>query len=114
MERLLKRREILSSDGFKQKECNMMDPMTFQEFIWFFIIGGIVGWIASVLVKGSGLGFIGDIVFGVFGAVLGGFFARYFHIGVYGFWQTFGMSVVGAAVLLVILRAFPYMRKAIS
>jgi uncharacterized membrane protein YeaQ/YmgE (transglycosylase-associated protein family) len=64
--------------------------------------------------QGLGIGFHRDIVFGVFGAVLGGFFARYFHIGVYGFWQTFGMSVVGAAVLLIVLRAFPYMRKAIS
>jgi uncharacterized membrane protein YeaQ/YmgE (transglycosylase-associated protein family) len=91
-----------------------MDPMAFQEFVWFFIIGGTVGWVASVLVKGSGLGFIGDIAFGVMGAILGGFFAQYFHIGVYGFWQTFGMSVLGAVVLLVVLRAFPYMRKAIS
>lgn len=92
----------------------MFDPMTFQDLIWFLIIGGIVGWVASILVKGSGMGFIGDIVFGVFGAVLGGFFARHFHMAVYGFWETFGMSVLGAVVLLVLLRSFPYMRRAIS
>lgn len=92
----------------------MLDPMSFQDFIWFLIIGGIAGWVASVLVKGSGLGIIGDIVFGVCGAVLGGFFARHFHVSVYGFWQTFGMAILGAVVLLAALRAFPYFRRAIS
>ena len=36
------------------------------------VIGGIIGWLASLIVKGRGLGLAGDIVVGIVGSVLGG------------------------------------------
>jgi uncharacterized membrane protein YeaQ/YmgE (transglycosylase-associated protein family) len=56
------------------------------------------------LVDGGGLGIIGDIVIGVLGAFLGAFLANVFGVAVYGFWGVLGMSILGAIVLLVILR----------
>jgi uncharacterized membrane protein YeaQ/YmgE (transglycosylase-associated protein family) len=85
--------------------------MDVHNFIWFLIVGGLAGWIASVLVEGSGLGIFGDIVVGVIGAFLGGFLAMEFNITVYGFWGVLGMSIVGAVILLVILRVFSTPRK---
>ena len=84
----------------------MHGSIDLHNFIWLLIVGGLAGWIASVLVKGSGLGVIGDIVVGVIGAFLGGFFAYQFDITVYGFWEVLGMAVLGSVVLLIIARAF--------
>jgi len=91
----------------------MHHSIELHNFIWFLIVGGLAGWIASVLVEGSGLGVIGDIVVGVIGAFVGGFFATQFDIAVYGFWEALGMSVLGAVVLLLIVRVFtPRLRLA--
>ena len=88
------------------KEDLMHDSMQAHDFVWFLIVGGLAGWIASVLVEGGGLGLIGDIVVGIIGGFLGGFFAYQFNIAVYGFWGVLGMSVFGAVILLIILRLF--------
>lgn len=48
----------------------------------WIIVGLIAGWLAGRVMKGRGLGLIGDIVVGVIGGLLGGFIASYFfHIG---------------------------------
>ena len=85
-----------------------------HELVWFLIIGGFAGWIASVLVKGSGLGVVGDVAVGVIGAFLGGIVAYEFDIAMYGFWRVFGMSIVGAVVLLVLLRAVTRPKSLVS
>jgi uncharacterized membrane protein YeaQ/YmgE (transglycosylase-associated protein family) len=89
----------------------MHDPVEFHNFFWFLIVGGLAGWIASVLVEGSGLGVVGDIVVGVLGAFLGSFFAYQFNINVYGFWEVLGMAILGAVILLIILRTFTRPRR---
>lgn len=92
----------------------MHDAMQIHNFVWFLVVGGLAGWIASVLVQGWGLGLIGDIAVGVTGAFLGGFFAYQFNITVYGFWEVLGMSILGAVVLLVIFRALSRPRRVVS
>jgi len=42
--------------------------MTVEGIIIALIIGGIAGWLAGVIVKGAGLGLIGNIVVGIVGA----------------------------------------------
>ena len=91
-----------------------METIQLNDLIWFLIVGGFAGWVASVLVEGSGLVVLGDIAVGVIGAFLGGFLARQFGITAYGFWEVLGVSIMGAVVLLVILRAFTPTRKAVS
>ncbi len=84
----------------------MHGSMELHHFVWFLIVGGLAGWIASVLVKGEGSGIIGDIVLGVIGGFMGGYFAYQFNLNVYGFWGALGMAVLGAVVLLAALRVF--------
>ncbi len=71
----------------------------------WIIFGGLAGLVASLLMGGGG-GMIFDIVVGIVGAVLGGFLMNQFgQSGVTGWnWPSFGVAVVGAIVLLVILR----------
>jgi len=92
----------------------MHDSMGLYSWFWFFVVGGLAGWIASVLVEGSGLGVIGDIVAGVAGAFLGGFIANQMNISIYGFWEVLGMSIAGAVILLAVLRLFTRPRRAVS
>ncbi|MCL5734432.1 MAG: GlsB/YeaQ/YmgE family stress response membrane protein [Actinobacteria bacterium] len=69
------------------------------------LIGGLAGWVASLLV-GEGGGIIFDIIVGILGALLGGFIMnRFGDAGVTG-WnlRSFGVAVLGAVILLVILR----------
>ena len=82
----------------------MYESMQFHNVIWFLIVGGLAGWLASVMVDGDGLGIIGDIVIGVLGAFVGGFLADVVGVAVYGFWGVLAMSIVGAIVLLAIIR----------
>ena len=76
-----------------------------MNIVVFLIVGLVAGWLASALMRGRGLGLIGDIVIGVIGAFLGEFLLSLFNIfpeGIVGFIiQTF----IGAVVLLIIIKA---------
>lgn len=89
----------------------MHDAIRVHDFIWFLIVGGLAGWLPSVLVEGGGLGLVGDIVIGILGAFLGGFIANQLGVAVYGFWGVLGFSVLGAAILLVLLRMISRPRR---
>jgi uncharacterized membrane protein YeaQ/YmgE (transglycosylase-associated protein family) len=75
-----------------------------NNFIWFLVVGGLAGWLASSFVVGRGLGIIGDIVVGILGAFLGGFIANMLGFYVYGFWGVLGVAIVGSIILLAITR----------
>ncbi len=77
-----------------------------MEFIWFLIIGLIAGWIASVLVRGQGMGILLNLVIGVVGAFIGGWIFRALGTGPMGFWGSLIAAVVGAVILLLIVRLF--------
>ena len=70
--------------------------------ILWLILGGIAGWIAGLIVRGSGLGIIGNIIVGIIGgfivSLIGG-------TGVTGFniWSLI-VAIIGAVVLLLIVR----------
>ena len=44
----------------------------FESLIAWLLIGAIAGWLASLIVKGHGLGLAGNIVVGIVGAVIAG------------------------------------------
>ena len=74
--------------------------------ILWLILGGIAGWLAGLIVRGSGLGIIGDIIVGIIGGFIGGFIVSLFGgTGVTGFniWSLI-VAVIGAVVLLLIVR----------
>ena len=73
----------------------------------WIVFGGLAGLVASLLTGGGG-GIIFDIIVGIVGALLGGFLMSLIgHSGVTGWnWPSFGVAVLGAVVLLLILRLF--------
>jgi uncharacterized membrane protein YeaQ/YmgE (transglycosylase-associated protein family) len=74
----------------------------------WIILGGLAGWLASHLVRGTGLGLVGDILVGIVGGVIGGLIISALGgTGVTGFnlW-SFVVAVIGAVVLLLIVRLF--------
>ena len=76
--------------------------------LWTILIGGVVGWLAGLIVKGEGLGILGDIIIGILGAWLGGFLCRMLGILAYGTLARLGVAIGGAVLLLMVLRAaFP-------
>jgi uncharacterized membrane protein YeaQ/YmgE (transglycosylase-associated protein family) len=97
--------------ALKNEGVFMHYTMGVHDLVWFLVVGGLTGWVASVLVTGGGLGIFGDIFIGIAGAFLGGFLAYQFNIAVYGFWGVAGMSILGAVILLVILRLFSPSRR---
>jgi len=76
-----------------------------MHFIIFLIVGLVAGWLASVLVRGRGLGLIGNLVVGVIGAFLGGFLLRAVGLAAFGLIGSIIQATIGAVVLLVIIKA---------
>ena len=76
-----------------------------MSFLWFLIVGLVAGWLAGVLVKGSGFGIIGDLIVGVIGAFLGGWLFSTFGASTGGgLLGSIIVATVGAVVLLFIVR----------
>lgn len=78
--------------------------MSATSLIVFLIVGGIAGWLAGQIMKGRGLGILGNIVVGVIGAFIGGFL-----LGIVGFSTTHLLgqiisATIGAVVLLYLVR----------
>ena len=72
-----------------------------EQWIYYLLFGAVAGWIASTLMKGSGIGLIGNIIVGIIGAMIGGWLSTVTGIsaggGMVGSLIT---AVVGAVVLL--------------
>ncbi|MET0667418.1 MAG: GlsB/YeaQ/YmgE family stress response membrane protein [Methyloceanibacter sp.] len=72
-------------------------------------VGAIAGWLAGLLVQGTGFGLVGDIVVGILGALIAGFL-----FPVLGLTLTLGgdllgailLAFIGAVILLVVVRLF--------
>ncbi len=78
-----------------------MEPTAeMQQWIWFLLIGGVVGWLAGVIMKGRGFGVVGNVVVGVVGALVGGWLSSLTGLYVYGSFAGFITALVGAVVLL--------------
>jgi uncharacterized membrane protein YeaQ/YmgE (transglycosylase-associated protein family) len=70
-------------------------------------IGGIAGWLAGLLVQGTGFGLIGDIVVGILGALIASFLFPYFGMALIfggGVLGAIIMAFIGAVILLVIVK----------
>lgn len=74
--------------------------------ILWIVLGGIAGWLASMIMKSSH-GILGDIIIGILGALLGGFIMNMLgYSSVSGFnLYSIIVAVLGAVVLLWIVKA---------
>ena len=80
-----------------------------MELLAFLVLGGIAGWIASLIMgTDASQGIFLNIVVGVIGAFIGGMlFNAFGSAGVSGFnIYSLVVSVIGAIVLLFVVRLF--------
>ena len=73
---------------------------------WIFI-GAVAGWLTGKIMKGSGFGFLMDMVVGLVGALVGGFISSHLGlggVGQHGLIMSIIIAVIGAIVLTIILR----------
>jgi uncharacterized membrane protein YeaQ/YmgE (transglycosylase-associated protein family) len=81
----------------------------------WIVVGLIAGWLAGLIMKGSGFGFLGNIIVGVIGGLLGGWIASsLLHIGPGMSGINLGsilIAFLGAVVLILILRLLGLGRK---
>ena len=82
-----------------------------MSFIVAIVIGGIIGWLASKVMKTDAqMGVLANIVVGVVGSVLGHWLAGALGIAAFGSIGSFIISLLGAVVLIAILRALGFFR----
>ena len=76
-----------------------------MNFIIYLIVGGIAGWLAGLLMKGRGLGVLGNIVIGVLGAFVGGWLLGLVGVSIGGgLLGAVLTALLGAVVLLALIR----------
>jgi uncharacterized membrane protein YeaQ/YmgE (transglycosylase-associated protein family) len=76
----------------------------------WIVVGLIAGWLAGMVMKGSGYGVIGNIVVGIVGALLGGYLSTLLFDGttVSGInIQSLLIATIGAIVMIFIVRLLP-------
>ncbi len=83
--------------------------------IAWIIIGLIAGWLTGKLMKGSGFGFLMDMVVGLVGALIGGFISAHLGlggVGQHGLLMSILIAVIGAVILTWIVRLISGNRRA--
>lgn len=77
----------------------------------WIVVGLIAGWLAGLVMRGSGYGILVDIILGVVGALVGGFLASaLFNVSdpISGFdLTTLIVAFIGAVIVVAIVRALP-------
>ena len=69
------------------------------------IIGGIVGWLASIVMKTNAqMGMIANIIVGIVGSALGFWIAGLLGLGATGAVAQWLVAIAGAAILIAILK----------
>src|SRR5215469_8423137 len=79
--------------------------MDVQALIIWLVVGAIAGWLAGMMVKGSGYGLIGDIVVGILGGLFAGWLLP--QVGIVigsGMIAAIIDAFIGAVILLIALR----------
>ena len=88
---------------------NLMDFGGGVSFVWIIIIGGLAGWIAEKITK-SDMGLIKNIIVGIIGSFIGERLTHLFDLRVGEmmpgwFWSNLIVSVIGAVILIWVVRA---------
>jgi len=71
--------------------------------IYWILAGLLAGWLTGKIMKGSGYGFIVDILLGIAGAFVGGFIARHLGLDPAGGFIYSTLIAIGGAIILVAL-----------
>ncbi|HYV20424.1 MAG TPA: GlsB/YeaQ/YmgE family stress response membrane protein [Verrucomicrobiae bacterium] len=77
-----------------------------MHWIVTIVVGGIIGWLASMVMKTNAqMGLIANIIVGIVGSSLGFWLAGVLGLAAYGVVAQWIVAVIGAAVLIFILKA---------
>ena len=77
-----------------------------MNWIITIVVGGIVGWLASIVMKTNAqMGLIANVLVGIVGSSLGYWLAGALGLGASGAIVQWLVAVAGAAILIVILKA---------
>jgi uncharacterized membrane protein YeaQ/YmgE (transglycosylase-associated protein family) len=84
-----------------------------MDWIITLIIGGLVGWLASIVMKTNAqMGMIANVLVGIAGSALGSWAAGALGLAPTGGVLRFVVAIVGAAALIFILRALGIFKQA--
>lgn len=76
------------------------------------IIGGIVGWVASIVMKTNAqMGIIANVLVGIVGSSIGFWLAGFIGLMPAGGIMRFVVAVIGASILIWILRVVGIFKK---
>jgi uncharacterized membrane protein YeaQ/YmgE (transglycosylase-associated protein family) len=76
-----------------------------QDLLVIIVVGLVAGWLAGVLIRGSGFGLIGDMVIGWLGALIGHWLLPRLHVHLGdGIVAMIMNALIGAVLLLVVVR----------
>jgi uncharacterized membrane protein YeaQ/YmgE (transglycosylase-associated protein family) len=83
-----------------------------MDLIITLIIGGVVGWLASIVMKTNAqMGWIANVLVGIVGSFVGFWAAGALGIAATGGIVRFVVAVVGAVILIFILRALGIFKR---
>ena len=80
-----------------------------QSLVMALIVGGIAGWLAGLIMRGSGYGIIGDVIVGLLGAMVGGYLLSVMNISLHvgNIWiEKVLVAFFGAVALLLLISLF--------
>ena len=70
------------------------------------VVGGVIGWLASLLMKtDKQMGIVANVIVGIIGSSLGYWIAGLLGLATYGAIARWAVAVVGAVLLIWILKA---------
>jgi uncharacterized membrane protein YeaQ/YmgE (transglycosylase-associated protein family) len=83
-----------------------------MSLIMTIIIGGIVGWLASILMKTNAqMGILANVIVGIVGSFLGSAIAGSLGVRIQGGLESWIVAILGAALLIWILRAVGFFKR---
>lgn len=78
--------------------------MTVESLVVFLLVGAIAGWLANILVRGRGLGLIGNMVVGIIGAFVAGWlFPRLGVVLASGLFGAILNATIGAVLVMGVI-----------
>ena len=94
--------EILAANSFLLAEGSAVPPLG---MVGWVVIGGLAGWIGSkIMGTDEQMGFFLNIIVGIIGGFLGGWVLGLLGIGSGGWFWSFLTCLLGAVILLAIVK----------
>ncbi len=74
-----------------------------MNFVWFILIGALAGFLAGKIMKGTGFGFLKNLVVGIIGGLVGGWVFDLLQLKSVGLIGSLITATVGAVILLALM-----------